>query len=594
MDAQLQGRRLGDYELLELIGTGAMGAVYRARQTSLDRLVALKLLKPELARDPAFVARFQREARATARLSHPHIVAGIDVGCDEGMHFFAMEFVEGQTLRQLMERFKKLPEKELARIGAAMADALAHAHRYGIVHRDVKPENILLDSAGVPKLLDLGLSRIERGEDSDLTQTGTAVGTPHYMAPEQARGAKDLDGRCDAYALGCTLYHAATGRTPFEGPTGAVVMSKRLTETMPHPQTVRAELSDGFCSLLEQLTARERDDRPADLRTIAREFAALAAGQSVDSKALAAGKSSFGLLPAQGKRTRGPIRRDRRIGDTTRPGPAVRAAFSVLPIFIAAFAVLAVGVAWVIIQRNPGPSKPQTEPLPAPVAAPVASAVPPPTPVNQATPAETASLPSAEPAAKTHEPEDEAPPVAMPIVTRQSSVGALLPIFNGQDLAGWSTEVPRWRVEQGAIVGEGAEQNAYLQSRRALPECFELRVSVDHQGGAYHFGWSPFNSATAPSVFLKHGQKGTVELYRYLPGQPNRVYETVNADPAKPHAWRIEVAGTTVRVYMSEMLVLRTDEAEKCDAKGWNLHLFASKQSKIAYRGLEVRTLLKP
>ncbi|MBE7466493.1 MAG: protein kinase [Planctomycetes bacterium] len=278
MAASAGSRFIGDYELLAKLGEGGMGAVYKARQRHLDRIIALKVLAPALAGHADYIQRFMREARATARLNHPHIISGIDVGCVDGHYFFAMELVEGETLRQRIEREGPLPEREVMRIGAAIASALAHAHLNGLVHRDVKPDNILIDTTGTPKLADLGLSKGTVDEDASLTKSGFAVGTPNYMSPEQVEGRRDVDGRADAYALGCTLYHAATGRPPFQGPSAAVVMVMHLKERMEHPQALREDLSDECCALLGRLCELDREQRYANLADAAEDMEALSQG----------------------------------------------------------------------------------------------------------------------------------------------------------------------------------------------------------------------------------------------------------------------------------------------------------------------------
>lgn len=217
------GTRLGGYLLERPLGSGGMGVVYRAVQTSLSRPVAVKVLPPELAIDPQFVERFHREALALASLSHPRIVSVIDRGMEEGMAFLVMELVEGEGLRQRMQRGAVTP-KEAVRIGIQVCEGLSYAHRQGVVHRDIKPENLLLDRSGNVKIADFGLARIVRGDTREslrLTVSNMALGTPFYMAPEQMEGAAAVDGRADLYALGVILYEALTGGLPigrFESP----------------------------------------------------------------------------------------------------------------------------------------------------------------------------------------------------------------------------------------------------------------------------------------------------------------------------------------------------------------------------------------
>jgi len=323
-----QSLLLGDFELNAKLGEGGMGAVYLARQISLGRQVAIKILPPKLAQNAELLERFKREARATAKLNHPNIIAGIDVGEANGYHYFAMEYVEGETLKSYLEREGTLKEGQACRVGAAIASALAHAHAAGIVHRDVKPENILLARDGTPKLADLGLATITSAKDASLTQSGTTVGTPYYIAPEQARAEKDIDGRADAYSLGCTLYHATTGRPPFDAASPALVMVKHLQEKMPHPQSINPELSDDFCRVLGRLVARNREDRYAEMENVHNDLQALFEGREPEVPALNVMKSNFTNSPKTVLRTsshrnmraaeRDETPKDRVAGSTTR------------------------------------------------------------------------------------------------------------------------------------------------------------------------------------------------------------------------------------------------------------------------------------
>lgn len=209
---------LGNYRLLRKLGAGAMGSVYLARQVNLERVVALKVMSKELARDQAFVERFKREARVLAKLDHPHIVRCYDLGEDQGRYYLAMEFVDGGSLGDWIKKKGRLSLGDSLHIVLACAEGLKHAHDQNLIHRDVKPDNVLISRKGVVKLADLGLAKA-MNEDLMLTRTGTGGGTPAFMAPEQARDLKHVDGRCDIYALGCVLYHCLTGQLPFTGTT---------------------------------------------------------------------------------------------------------------------------------------------------------------------------------------------------------------------------------------------------------------------------------------------------------------------------------------------------------------------------------------
>ena len=230
------GARLGQFRIDEFIGRGGMGAVYRATQTSLDRSVALKVLPRHMAEDPEFVTRFHREARALAELNHPNIVSIYDKGLDDGKYFFAMELVDGVSLRQLIKSKKATPAEALALV-PQLCEALEYAHARGVIHRDIKPENILVDKSGRVKVADFGLARIIRGDNATsfdgLTRSDVMMGTVNYMAPEQRENAKDVDHRADIYSLGVVIYELLTGELPigrFAPPSKKVQIDVRIDE----------------------------------------------------------------------------------------------------------------------------------------------------------------------------------------------------------------------------------------------------------------------------------------------------------------------------------------------------------------------------
>ncbi len=224
-------------EILTLLGQGGMGAVYKARQKQLDRLVALKILPPEVSRDPAFAERFTREARSMAKLSHQHIVTLYEFGhTEDGIYYFLMEFVDGTDLRHVIQTGELGTDEALA-IVPQVCEALQYAHEEGIVHRDIKPENILLDKRGRVKIADFGLARLlERPATAlTLTQAGQRMGTPHYMAPEQIEGAHEVDHRADIYSLGVVFYEMLTGQLPigqFAPPSQKVQVDVRLDKVV--------------------------------------------------------------------------------------------------------------------------------------------------------------------------------------------------------------------------------------------------------------------------------------------------------------------------------------------------------------------------
>jgi predicted Ser/Thr protein kinase len=229
------GSTVGSYEIIGLLGRGGMGAVYKARHLTLDRVVALKVLSPQLAADRDFVERFRREAQALASLAHPNIVSVHDHGVVAGLPFLVMEFIDGVSLRSLLAE-KRLPPADALQIIPQLCDALEFAHASGVVHRDIKPENILLDRAGRVKIADFGLAKIVKGDaarNETLTHTNVVMGTPHYMAPEQFENPRSVDHRADLYSMGVVLYEMLTGELPigrFAPPSRKAAVNHRLDD----------------------------------------------------------------------------------------------------------------------------------------------------------------------------------------------------------------------------------------------------------------------------------------------------------------------------------------------------------------------------
>ena len=278
-DQNLSGRRFGAYEVLDVIGAGGMGRVYRARNVTLDRVVALKTLAPQFSSDTGFVQRFLKEARAAARLNHPNIVQIYDFGCEEGTYFLAMEYVDGPSLRTLLGK-ARLNERDAVLLVRHAVAALAIAHAQGIVHRDIKPDNLMLTARRDRlKLVDLGIAK-RMDEDQVLTQTGQAVGTPQYISPEQIRGVRDIDARADIYSLGATFFQLVTGHAPYEGTSGAMIMSMHLTHPLPDPRTYVPELSEGVCRVLRKMMAKDRDERYRDVHALDRDLYKLQIGET--------------------------------------------------------------------------------------------------------------------------------------------------------------------------------------------------------------------------------------------------------------------------------------------------------------------------
>jgi len=229
LDEKFIGEEVGGCKILSKIARGGMGTVYLGEQIHLGRRVAVKILAPELARDESFVKRFIQEARAVAELSHPSIIHIIDAGAANGCFYFTMEYIEGENLSKILKQRGPIPLGETLNLMEQVADALCHAHSRGIVHRDIKPDNILVTQAGQVKLADLGLAKRTFDENaSAITQAGSILGTPYYMAPEQARDFRLADERSDLYSLGVTIYKVLSGSVPYDGHSPIEVMMKAL------------------------------------------------------------------------------------------------------------------------------------------------------------------------------------------------------------------------------------------------------------------------------------------------------------------------------------------------------------------------------
>jgi formylglycine-generating enzyme required for sulfatase activity/dienelactone hydrolase/predicted Ser/Thr protein kinase len=264
------GRRLGAYEIVDLLGAGGMGEVYRARDTRLDRTVALKVLPADLIRSPERRERFEREARAVSRLSHPHICTLYDIGREGDTDFLVMEYLEGEPLAKRLQRGPLPPEEALSH-AVQMAQALGAAHQRGVIHRDLKPANVVLTGSGA-KLLDFGLAKLTMGSDApaaetaetmtkrEVTRTGVAVGTPAYMSPEQAQGGA-VDARTDVFSLGATLFEMLAGRRPFQGDSTAAVLASLLRDDAPRIDALRPGVPKDLADIVARCLARDRELR---------------------------------------------------------------------------------------------------------------------------------------------------------------------------------------------------------------------------------------------------------------------------------------------------------------------------------------------
>ncbi len=274
-------QRLGHFKLLRKLGEGGMGTVFLAEDLNLGRQVALKVLAKKDSADTTLAARFRREAKAAGHLNHRNIAGAFEVGEDHGYCYYAMEYCDGEPLDARLKHEHVLSVETAFGIAAQVAAGLQYAHQHGIIHRDIKPGNVIVGSDGIAKILDLGLSKnLADAEKSFNTISGTALGTPHYISPEQARGDEQLDGRTDVYSLGATLFHLVTGRTPFEGATSAVVMAKHISGRVPDPREIRPELSSDAAHVILKATAKQRADRYRDCAQFMHDLERVAAGHA--------------------------------------------------------------------------------------------------------------------------------------------------------------------------------------------------------------------------------------------------------------------------------------------------------------------------
>jgi serine/threonine protein kinase len=265
---------------MERLGRGSQAIVYKGRQISVDRIVAVKVLLSKSARDPDARRRLVQEARSAAQLSHNNIVQAIDAGEAEGFSYFVQEFIDGTTVYDLLkERGGPLEEERALEIVIHIAEALAHAHSRGFIHRDVKPRNIMLTKEGVAKLADMGLARHTRDAGAALEEAGKAFGTPYYIAPEQVLGSPNVDFRADIYSLGATFYEMLTGRPPYNAPTSQQVMQRHVTGTLTPPDHVNSNLSAGVSEVVEVMMSKRPKDRYNTTEDLLSDLRAVATGK---------------------------------------------------------------------------------------------------------------------------------------------------------------------------------------------------------------------------------------------------------------------------------------------------------------------------
>src|SRR5262245_14966440 len=257
--------QLGNYDVVSKIADGGMGTVYKAKNLVSGDIVAVKVIAATTAKNPILLKRFKQEFKAAEQLKHPNVVRAIEF-CELGPQpFLVMEFVDGESLGQRMERAGAVPEAEAIKIIAQVCEGLQRAHKQGLVHRDVKPDNILVTKDGLAKLTDMGLVKDVEGE-LNLTKTGRGLGTPHFMAPEQFKNAKSVDVRGDFYSLGATLYAIVTGHVPFENDGAFDCFKKKIENNFPSPREINSAVSDRLDWAIRRAMSADPDRRPSSCR----------------------------------------------------------------------------------------------------------------------------------------------------------------------------------------------------------------------------------------------------------------------------------------------------------------------------------------
>ncbi len=285
------GMKIAGYEIIRRLGAGGMGEVWLAKQTAMDRKVAMKILSPALTYSKDFVDRFLKEVKTSAKLEHQNIVTAHDAGVENSIYYLAMSYVDGVPLENRLTIDKQIPEKEALHIVRSVAEALCYAwNEFHILHRDIKPSNIMLDTKKTVKLMDMGISK-SVSEEKGLTMTGMIIGTPHYMSPEQARADADIDCRSDIYSLGATLYHLVTGEVPYDATTAMGILTKHITEPFPPPQEKNPNISNECSTLLEIMMSKKAENRQENWEDVIRDIDLVMNGKSPQTKRPGVGDS---------------------------------------------------------------------------------------------------------------------------------------------------------------------------------------------------------------------------------------------------------------------------------------------------------------
>ncbi len=283
-ELDLTGKNLGNYKIVSKLGQGGMATVYKAHELSLNRIVALKVLASQLSEDKAYIKRFQREAQAAAQLNHPNIVQIYAIGEEQGVHYFAMEYIKGKSLANIKEEEGVMKPEDAVPIIRQVAEALAEAHKVGLVHRDIKPSNIMIDAAGRPKVTDFGIAYVSYA-NTKLTRDGSIIGTPEYLSPEQCEG-KTVDQRSDIYSLGVTLYELLSGKTPYEADTPVSMLMKIVKGEFPPLQEVNPNVPESLRAIVDKMMLKDVQQRYQKMEEVITDLLKLEPGREVPSTAV--------------------------------------------------------------------------------------------------------------------------------------------------------------------------------------------------------------------------------------------------------------------------------------------------------------------
>ncbi len=289
---QREALQISGYRIVELIGEGGIGRVFKAEQISMGRLVALKVLHKHWVDDDEFRKRFLLEARIVGKLSHSNLIQVYDVGKEKGWYYFSMEFVDGRSVESMVEEKGHLEVPLAIDITIQTLRAIQYISKFNLVHRDIKPSNIMMTKSGIAKLGDFGFVKSRPELEKELGMEGMVLGTPDYISPEQAIGSENVDYRSDIYSLGATLYQMATGSPPFEG-TSSSVMEKHIKAELPSPKKAYAEIPDELCHIIEKMMAKNPEDRYNDFKDLFEDLELVKARASPVTKRIDAGKTTL-------------------------------------------------------------------------------------------------------------------------------------------------------------------------------------------------------------------------------------------------------------------------------------------------------------